>query len=361
MDDHYASLADALETMDPDTRAGFEDDYAQATGVLPEPVAKRLRAGLLSADPAEQAAAAQRLARLKDVDPGIVSAIPANERHRAQAIAEFADLGLPPDRAVELAAEEPAGDDEDNQPAGGGLPLGRDTLLRPAAKDDDLIGRMAALSNDVLNLALGEPDGRERGEKAARPDAADAGGSPLFGPGGTVQKSKKSTKPRPPAVGNAGPPTNKPVVLHDMYKKLSFDPKGIDQFSALANDPGPGAIAGILVPVASVLALFKRNNGDFGTGTTKTLDLKQDAFRHAYWSYLVTQLFSADLAKGFGDAHEISTPTPAGDRLMDLYNNNAGRKLALDPANKGRPADEVILGALRQGQLQTRWFAIKSP
>ena len=70
---------------------------------------------------------------------------------------------------------------------------------------------------------------------------------------------------------------------------------------------------------------------------------------------------AADLAKGFGDAHEISTPSSAGDRLMDLYNNNAGRKLALDPANKGRSADEVILDALLQGQLQTRWFAIKSP
>ncbi len=30
---------------------------------------------------------------------------------------------------------------------------------------------------------------------------------------------------------------------------------------------------------------------------------------------------AADLAKGFGDAHDISTPTRPGDRLMDLYNN----------------------------------------
>ena len=82
VDDHYASLADALETMDPDGRGRFEDDYARATGVLPEPVAKRLRAGLLSADPAGQAAAAQRLARLKDGNPGLVSAIPAHERRR---------------------------------------------------------------------------------------------------------------------------------------------------------------------------------------------------------------------------------------------------------------------------------------
>ena len=108
VDDHYASLADALETMDLDERARFEDDYAQATGVLPGAVLKRLRGGLLSADPASQATAARRLARLEDGNPALVSAIPANERRRAQAIAEFVDLGLPPPRAVELAKKKRA-------------------------------------------------------------------------------------------------------------------------------------------------------------------------------------------------------------------------------------------------------------
>ncbi len=372
VDDHYASLAPALETMDPDTRARFEDDYARATGVLPDAVAKTLRGGLLSADPAGQAVAATRLARLKDVDPALVSAIPANERRRAQAIAEFVDLGLPPARAVELADEKLAdgaplpqdligGVSSALEGSGDEVAPGRNISLPPGMTEAELIQRIEAFSEKVQNLALGEPDGRVRGEKPARPDAADAGGSPLIGPGGEGQPDEKPGKPRPPAVTNAGPPTNKPVVLLDMYNKLGFDPIGIDLISAFANDSIPGAIAGFLVLVADVLAQFKRDNGDFGTGSKKTLDLKQDAFRHAYWSYLVTQLFSADLAKGFGDAHEISTPTPAGDRLMDLYNNNAGRKLALDPANKGRPADEVILEALRQGQLQTRWFAIKSP
>ena len=94
--------------MDPDERVRFEDDYARTTGVLPDAIAKQFRAGLLSADPAEQAVAAARLDRLKDVDPALVSAIPADERRRAQAIAEFVDLGVPPARAVELAAEKPA-------------------------------------------------------------------------------------------------------------------------------------------------------------------------------------------------------------------------------------------------------------
>ena len=105
VDDHYASLADALETMDPDERARFEDDYAQATGVLPGVIAKQLRAGLLSADPAGQAFAATRLDRLMDPDPDLIATIPENERARARAIAGFAGLGLPPARAVELAEE----------------------------------------------------------------------------------------------------------------------------------------------------------------------------------------------------------------------------------------------------------------
>ena len=130
VDDHYAGLADALETMDSDERARFEDDYARATGVLPGAIAKSLRGGLLSADPAGQTAAAQRLARLKDDDPNLIAIIPENERARAGAIAELADLGLPPARIVELAEEKLA--DGKDQFAGG---TGDDTLVGgPAPK-----------------------------------------------------------------------------------------------------------------------------------------------------------------------------------------------------------------------------------
>ena len=43
---------------------------------------------------------------------------------------------------------------------------------------------------------------------------------------------------------------------------------------------------------------------------------------------------------------------------MDLFNNNVGRRLALDPANKGRPAEDVILDAMKKGQLQAQLFKI---
>lgn len=42
---------------------------------------------------------------------------------------------------------------------------------------------------------------------------------------------------------------------------------------------------------------------------------------------------------------------------MDLYNNNAGRQMALDPRNRDRPPEEVILEALRAGRLQTRPYS----
>jgi hypothetical protein len=41
---------------------------------------------------------------------------------------------------------------------------------------------------------------------------------------------------------------------------------------------------------------------------------------------------------------------------MDLYNNNAGRRMALDPRNRDRRPEEVILEALRDGRLQTAPF-----
>ena len=42
---------------------------------------------------------------------------------------------------------------------------------------------------------------------------------------------------------------------------------------------------------------------------------------------------------------------------MDLYNNNAGRQMALDPRNRDRPPEEVILEAMREGRLQTRPYS----
>jgi hypothetical protein len=66
----------------------------------------------------------------------------------------------------------------------------------------------------------------------------------------------------------------------------------------------------------------------------------------------MTKMLGANLAKQFGDAHEISEPGPRDERLMDLFNNNVGRRLAVDPRNKGRNDEQVVLDALNRGELQ---------
>ena len=86
-------------------------------------------------------------------------------------------------------------------------------------------------------------------------------------------------------------------------------------------------------------------------------DNEADAFRYALWSFRITRELGAEAAKRFGDAHEITHAGPAGELLMDLYNNNAGRQMALDPRNRDRPPEEVILEALRAGRLQTRPYS----
>ncbi len=99
--------------------------------------------------------------------------------------------------------------------------------------------------------------------------------------------------------------------------------------------------------------VLHRRGAGIGVGTA-------DAFRHIYWSYRMTEKLGPDAAKKFADGHEITDPTPDGDRLMDLFNNNLGRRLAVDPANKGRPAGDVILEAIKKGDAQTQPFKTRS-
>jgi hypothetical protein len=53
-----------------------------------------------------------------------------------------------------------------------------------------------------------------------------------------------------------------------------------------------------------------------------------DAFRHCYWSGLMTQRFGYGTARGFGDRHEDEPSQPANEKNMDLHNNEKGRQWA---------------------------------
>lgn len=50
-----------------------------------------------------------------------------------------------------------------------------------------------------------------------------------------------------------------------------------------------------------------------------------DAFRHCYWSGLMTSAYGTSVAKGFGDRHEEDPGQPKKEKDMDLNNNKKGR------------------------------------
>lgn len=163
-----------------------------------------------------------------------------------------------------------------------------------------------------------------------------------------LQPTNSGSLPKP--IRSVHAPTTQKVRPAVLYRALAFDLNGESQAKALSDNP----VAGVSVNNAAVeakdstFALFGRR--------TRAHNNAADAFRHAVWSYRMTVLVGPHLAKKFGDAHEVSSPTPNGARLMDLYNNNVGRRLAIDPANQNRNPDDVILEALQAGKLQVRPF-----
>lgn len=59
-------------------------------------------------------------------------------------------------------------------------------------------------------------------------------------------------------------------------------------------------------------------------------DGHQDAFRHAYWNALMTREYGPDFAAAFGTAHEGVPGNPSDREAMDLYNNEVGRRIAIE-------------------------------
>ena len=157
-----------------------------------------------------------------------------------------------------------------------------------------------------------------------------------------------------PAVLDAGPPTRNAVDAKSMIDALGFDVEGPTQLYVALQHPREAYWAQEARKRAAEIAheefpKVRRLHNNAG-----------DAFRHALWSYRVAREFSPQLAKEFGDAHEIAVVNSTSERLMDLYNNNVGRRLALDPRNHGIDDVALIKDALRRGELQTQPFNITS-
>ncbi len=168
----------------------------------------------------------------------------------------------------------------------------------------------------------------------------------------------------PPAqhTPDIGPPTSEVVDVEAMMKAFRFDPDGRgERGAAIAQtlrDPfyvGKGKVS----HKAWRAKVLSKEAGDATSEqfpNVRPHNNEADAFRHALWSFQMTREIGAGAAKRLSDAHEISYAGPAGELLMDLYNNNAGRQMALDPRNRDRTPEEVIREALRAGRLQTGPF-----
>ena len=234
--------------------------------------------------------------------------------------------------------------------------------------------RLPAFAQDLAQLAVFKVDPETAitiAEEAhggietvvATPAEADAAiRSGLVGPGGVNtgegDVSEKNVS-KVPAAGKNGVipnlgPTNNVVDVQKMYKTFQFDPDGPGQIEEAIKSPVAGRSA--------------KKAADSFEGRGKEL-VKQkslsrqeaDVFWHAAWSFEVTRKFGPKIAKKFGDAHERTVVNEDGDRLKDLFNNNAGRVLASDPANRNRPAEEVVLEAIRAGKLQINPMRVPPP
>ncbi len=54
---------------------------------------------------------------------------------------------------------------------------------------------------------------------------------------------------------------------------------------------------------------------------------RTDAFRHCFWSSVLSRDIGYYWAKLFTDAHETNPDNPAGEKEMDLHNNSVGLKI----------------------------------
>jgi len=94
-----------------------------------------------------------------------------------------------------------------------------------------------------------------------------------------------------------------------------------------------------------------------------------DAFRHAYWSALMTREVGLQMARQYGYAHEAVPPgdgvqrvivgsgemltQPKREREMDQFNNAAGRTIGeTNKDDDDRALADLVDQALKSGQLQ---------
>lgn len=81
-------------------------------------------------------------------------------------------------------------------------------------------------------------------------------------------------------------------------------------------------------------------------------DGHNDAFRHAYWNALMVSQYGEDWARRYANAHEGLAGNPADREAMDLYNNEVGRRIAVEHPDAGpEELADLVEQAVRDGEM----------
>lgn len=134
--------------------------------------------------------------------------------------------------------------------------------------------------------------------------------------------------------------------LEEQHRQLGYNEKGASQGAMIWQNP--------LDSFEAYRTASEAREGAEARYPNSLHNGEGDAFRHAYWSYLLSKKIGATAAKEITDAHERSESdlTRPGEIVMDLYNNRFGRGLT-ESKNK-EDAVKIIQDAIRDGTIRVK-------
>ena len=336
VEEHFAVVAPQMAELEPADRIEVEDDYVRKLGTLPTLLLKRLRAGMLSGEADQEAAAALRIAGFARADPTLVEAIPEAEHSRAVVIAEFAELGLKPERAVELGdkkltirdkllrPDDPPGEptpepyrpgyvwengewrpETPEEKRNKNMPEAADTSAKPAADGTS--------DEDGTKGDKTPADGAHKDED----EGASGGKGEDAKPQESPSRARKEVPPLPP-IGNS-----EPKSYDDMYERLK--PREGSKFTNDPKDDGGPTKLGVTEDTLKDYHAFKGGKAEGFPDNARDLTSEQakQIYREMYYEhYRNDEVQDPRLSEHAFDISVIPGPKRAARWLQAELNKN---------------------------------------
>lgn len=166
------------------------------------------------------------------------------------------------------------------------------------------------------------------------------------------------------AVGDETESLTVGAVQRQITARVMTPPSGDGQFVYIAQHPIDAAIAAaknLIGPDETTLEPYTWAVATYpGADTTAFLTRISnhnglaDAARHTYWSCLLTIYTNPGFALGLTTAHEVTSPGPATETVMDLSNNLVGQGLGSSLVTAGSALTNAscqsqVINAIQQG------------